>query len=93
MGLRALSGSPSFSLQLPHSEKKEESSGIGCLLEWAALSSQNSECGVGLVSVPSSTPGAAGGYFCSRGIKGTRVQLPRAFLHVGLYRGSEVRRE
>lgn len=45
------------------------------------------ECRAGLVPVPSHTTGAAGGYFCSGGVKGTRVQLPRAVPHVGPCRG------
>lgn len=64
------------------------------MLAWVGcLPSQNSKCEVRLVPMPSGAPGAAGGYFCSRGGKGTRVQLPRAFLCVGLYRRSEVRVE
>lgn len=46
VGRPALSGSPSFLLQLPHLEKEGDSSGIQCLLEWAALPSQNFQCGV-----------------------------------------------
>lgn len=68
-----------FLLQLPHSEKEEESSGIRCLLEWAAFPSKGSESGVRFFPTASSTTGAAGGYFCSKGIKGTRSTVAQGF--------------
>lgn len=54
---------------------------------------QTPKCGVGPGPMPSGTLGAAGGYFCSQAGQGTRAQLPRAFLCVGLHRRSEVRAE
>lgn len=55
------------------------------------LRTSSVECRAGLVPMASSMTGAAGGYFCSGGVRGTKVQLPGAVLHVGLCRGSQVR--
>lgn len=88
----ALARSP-FLLQLPHQEKEEESSGIQCLLEWAALPFQDFECGVGLVPMPSSTLEQLGVIFAAGALKEQECSCPGLSSMWGLYRRSEVRVE
>ena len=63
--------------------------GLRCFCEWVALPSQNLECGVRLTAFLEQL----GVIFEVGALKKQQVQLSRAFLHMGLYRRSEVKEE
>lgn len=92
LGLQACSGSPPGCSCHAQRRKGNLQASDACLSGLPfPLSTLSMECKLGLLPLPSSTTGAAGGYFCSGDIRVTRVHLPRPFLHVGLCRGSKVR--
>lgn len=63
--------------------------GLRCFCEWAVLPAQNAECGVRLTVLLEQL----GVIFEVGALKEQQVQLSRTFLHMELYRRSEVKEE
>lgn len=82
-----------FLPQLPHSEKEEESAGIQCLLEWAALPSRDLSVGSGLSPCPPALREQLGVIFAVGALKEQECSCPGLSSMWGLYRRSEVRVE